>query len=210
MAATNPTGKFGPNSWARKVIRSNPSGSASSDIEAENLYLREELDRARLALSGAHPAAAMLEALQEADKASDTADSAVAMYAQAMSIRTEILGLVQRLQASLDDFESRLLKLAAPPTEPSEDTADQGQNDSGPLNSPPLTSLPPSSLPPSPIAVNPVPIQTRNQTSTVETIPTVEGTPDIFLAPADLDDVALEEPLPIQSLAASTVEMAVE
>ena len=85
-------------------------GDTQSDTneEAERLYLLEELDRLRLNQLGAHPASRMAELMRAVDDAGDSADSAAAMYAQALSIRNEMLNLVRLLQATLVGFEGRL------------------------------------------------------------------------------------------------------
>lgn len=89
-------------------------GDTSLSLEAENLYLREELDRLRLSQSGAHRASTMVEALQALDamgdegKAEDAADEIVSMYNQTMLVRWELLDLVERFGQTLGVFEERL------------------------------------------------------------------------------------------------------
>lgn len=151
--------------WTRNSAKVATAGSAETSLEAENLYLREELDRARLALSGAYPATTMLETIQKADESGDDADTAIAMYAQALAVRTEILGLIQRLGISLADFDSRLQRVGQ--LDPEQEKLDPVLHSV----TAPIALVPdPQDWPPPTVAADP---------ST--TIPTVHGTPDIVL-----------------------------
>jgi hypothetical protein len=80
-------------------------------LRAENLHLKEEIERLRLRNAGAHPAAALAEAMQSADDAGDSADDALTMYASSMIIRGELLDLLALFKSTVTEFEARLERL---------------------------------------------------------------------------------------------------
>ncbi len=80
-------------------------------LAAENLRLKEEVERLRLSKAGAHPGATLAETMQAADAAADTADTAAAMYGSAMLIRAELLTLLGLFKDTAADLERRLEQL---------------------------------------------------------------------------------------------------
>ena len=77
-------------------------------LKAENLQLKEEVERLRLRNAGAHPAAALADALHAADEVGDVADDALTMYAASMVIRSELGELLSLFKATIEDYERRL------------------------------------------------------------------------------------------------------
>ena len=106
---------------AKRATRKAKAGDGIRDLEvdalkAENLHLKEEIERLRLRNAGAHPAAALADALQSADDAGDSADDALTMYASSMVIRSELIDLLAMFKATINDYERRLELLTAEPT----------------------------------------------------------------------------------------------
>lgn len=105
---------------AKKATRKAKTGDgAIGDLElealrAENLHLKEEIERLRLRNAGAHPAAALAEALRSADEAGDSTDDAMTIFASSMVIRSELLDLLALFKTTIADFEDRLDRLGDP------------------------------------------------------------------------------------------------
>lgn len=113
------------------------SGPSETDeriaaLEAENLHLRDEVDRLRLALSGAHPSMTAADALNSeghegqwnhADPWADDADELMALKVQTMSARSELVRLIGLMQRSLETYEKRLSVMPTGSTAPEPVTA---------------------------------------------------------------------------------------
>lgn len=101
-------------------------------LAAENLRLKEEVERLRLSRAGAHPGATLAETMRAADAAADTADTAAAMYGSAMLIRAELLTLLGLFKNTAADLERRLEQLdyQAEPDFAESNTHSPGSNDS--------------------------------------------------------------------------------
>lgn len=97
------------------------SGSPKGDdadrvnmLEAENLFLQDEVDRLRLALSGAHPAMAAADVMAQdfdpcgQERRSDETDDLVSLKVQTMAARSELMNLIGLMQQSLQTYEKRL------------------------------------------------------------------------------------------------------
>ena len=103
---------------AKRATRKAKAGDGIRDLEvdalkAENLHLKEEIERLRLRNAGAHPAAALADALQSSDEAGDSADDALTMYASSMVIRSELMDLLALFKSTIADYEARLDQLAS-------------------------------------------------------------------------------------------------
>lgn len=103
---------------AKRATRKAKAGDGIRDLEvdalkAENLHLKEEIERLRLRNAGAHPAAALADALQSSDEAGDSADDALTMYASSMVIRSELMDLLALFKSTIADYEGRLDQLAS-------------------------------------------------------------------------------------------------
>ena len=104
----------------KRATRKAKAGDGIRDLEvdalkAENLHLKEEIERLRLRNAGAHPAAALADALQSADDAGDSADDALTMYASSMVIRSELIELLALFKSTIQDYERRLEMLTGAP-----------------------------------------------------------------------------------------------
>ena len=111
---------------AKRATRKAKAGDGIRDLEvdalkAENLHLKEEIERLRLRNAGAHPAAALADALQSSDDAGDSADDALTMYASSMVIRSELMDLLSLFKSTIADYERRLELLTSMPTTGAED-----------------------------------------------------------------------------------------
>lgn len=119
----------------KRATRKAKAGDGIRDLEvdalkAENLHLKEEIERLRLRNAGAHPAAALADALQSADDAGDSADDALTMYASSMVIRSELIELLALFKSSVEDYERRLEMLTdAPVVTEVADEAEQDDED---------------------------------------------------------------------------------
>lgn len=118
----------------KRATRKAKAGDGIRDLEvdalkAENLHLKEEIERLRLRNAGAHPAAALADALQSSDDAGDSADDALTMYASSMVIRSELIELLDLFKTTIQDYERRLEILTESPTmsiaEADEETEDE-------------------------------------------------------------------------------------
>lgn len=101
---------------ATRKIKANTSALGELELEsikAENLHLKEEVERLRLRNAGAHPAAALADALRSSDHAGDTADDAMTMYTSSKVIQSELLDLLGLFKTTLASFEERLDRLGA-------------------------------------------------------------------------------------------------
>ncbi len=103
----------------------NSSDGGISDLEieslkAENLHLKEEIERLRLRNAGAHPAGALADALRSSDEAGDSADDAMTMYTSSMVIKSELLDLLRLFKHTIAEFELRLERLGEDDLELSE------------------------------------------------------------------------------------------
>ena len=102
---------------AKRATRKTKAGDTSignlelEALKAENLHLKEEIERLRLRNAGAHPAGALAEALRSSDEAGDSADDAMTMFASSMVIRGELLDLLGLFKSTVADFEQRLDRL---------------------------------------------------------------------------------------------------
>jgi len=83
----------------------------ATELRAEIARLQDEVDRLRLQQAGVHPGGSLVDAMQRADRAGDTADSAATMYVSSLAIRSELAQLLALLKASVEDFELRLQRL---------------------------------------------------------------------------------------------------
>lgn len=113
----------------KRATRKAKAGDGIRDLEvdalkAENLHLKEEIERLRLRNAGAHPAAALADALQSSDDAGDSADDALTMYASSMVIRSELIELLDLFKTTIQDYERRLEILTESPTMSIAETAD--------------------------------------------------------------------------------------
>ncbi|MEM7284970.1 MAG: hypothetical protein AAF480_01340 [Actinomycetota bacterium] len=125
----------------KRATRKAKAGDGIRELEfdalrAENLHLKEEVERLRLRNAGAHPASALADALASADDAGDSADDALTMFASAMVIRSELMDLLALFRSTIDDYERRLELLTAEPAVPdidlgattSEDASDDAED----------------------------------------------------------------------------------
>lgn len=96
---------------SRKKKRAEQQRVQFDALEAENLRLKEELDRVKLRNAGAHAGAHLAQALEAVDDAGDTADEAVTMYASSMVIRHELQSLLRMLTRTIEEFDQRLERL---------------------------------------------------------------------------------------------------
>ena len=121
----------------KRATRKTQGGDGIRDLEvdalkAENLHLKEEIERLRLRNAGAHPAAALADALQSSDGAADSADDALTMYASSMVIRSELIELLALFKSTIHDYERRLEMLTESPSvtaAETTDTADEADED---------------------------------------------------------------------------------
>ena len=121
----------------KRATRKTKGGDGIRDLEvdalkAENLHLKEEIERLRLRNAGAHPAAALADALQSSDGAADSADDALTMYASSMVIRSELIELLALFKSTIHDYERRLEMLTESPSvtaAETTDTADEADED---------------------------------------------------------------------------------
>lgn len=95
----------------RKKKRAKQQRAEFDALQAENLRLKEELDRVKLRNAGAHAGAHLAQALEAVDDAGDTADEAVTMYASSMVIRQELQSLLRMLTRTIEEFDQRLERL---------------------------------------------------------------------------------------------------
>ncbi len=111
---------------ANRKTKSADTGVGDLELEAlkaENLHLKEEVERLRLRNAGAHPATALAEAMRSADDAGDSADDALTMYASSMIIRSELLDLLGLFKTTVTEFEARLERLGDADAEMAESEA---------------------------------------------------------------------------------------
>lgn len=108
---------MGRNRATRKARASDGVRDLEFDaLKAENLQLKEEIERLRLRNAGAHPAAALADALLSSDDAGDNADDALTMFASSMVIRSELIELLALFKSTIQDYERRLEMLTEGPS----------------------------------------------------------------------------------------------